>query len=103
MLVPIESERRSLPADAGSSGALTDTDFRGCRWIEGEPTPLRRGMFCGRPVPEGESWCSQHRGVVFGEQLESAGDARERLIHERLIRELDAMAVRLKATEPPGA
>jgi hypothetical protein len=46
-------------------GALTDADFRGCRWIEGDPTPSRRGMFCGSPVASGESWCAKHRRVVF--------------------------------------
>jgi hypothetical protein len=53
--------------DAVSTGTLTDADFRGCRWIEGNPSPLRRGMFCGLPVVSGESWCARHRGVVFGE------------------------------------
>jgi hypothetical protein len=50
----------------GNSGSLTGGDFRGCRWIEGGPRPLRRCMFCGRPVPEGESWNAGHRGAVFG-------------------------------------
>ena len=36
-------------------GTLTDADFRGCRWIEGDPSPLHPGMFCGFPVPPGES------------------------------------------------
>jgi len=49
-----------------SGGALTNTDFRGCRWIDGDPKPLRRGMFCGSPVAPGESWCAEHRGVVYG-------------------------------------
>jgi|SRR6516162_8508641 len=52
----------------GKSVALTDADFRGCRWIEGEPKPVRRGMFCGRPVLVGESWCAMHRGIVFREE-----------------------------------
>lgn len=67
-LVPSKSACRSgLLVEGSNSGALTDADLRGCRWIEGEPKPLRRGMFCGRPVREGESWCAAHRGVVFGE------------------------------------
>jgi hypothetical protein len=49
-----------------SGGALTNTDFHGCRWIEGDPKPLRCGMFCGSPVAPGESWCAEHRRVVFG-------------------------------------
>jgi hypothetical protein len=66
-LVPSRSARRiGLLVGGGKSGALTDADFRGCRWIEGEPKPLRRGMFCGRPVLAGESWCVLHRGIVFG-------------------------------------
>jgi hypothetical protein len=47
-------------------GALTEADFRGCRWIEGEPIPLRTGMFCGSPVAPGTSWCAEHRSIVFG-------------------------------------
>jgi hypothetical protein len=53
--------------NAVRDGTLTDADFRGCRWIEGDPSPLRPGMFCGFPVAAGESWCAKHRGVVFGE------------------------------------
>jgi hypothetical protein len=56
-------------ASAGRDGALTDADFRGCRWIEGDPSPLRPGMFCGHRVAPGESWCPKHRGVVFGQEL----------------------------------
>jgi hypothetical protein len=67
-LVPSKSARRSgLPVQGSNSGALIDADLRGCRWIEGEPKPLRRGMFCGRPVVGGDSWCAEHRGIVFGE------------------------------------
>lgn len=42
--------------------------FPRCRWIDGEPKPLRRGMFCGRPMLAGESWCALHRGIVFREE-----------------------------------
>lgn len=48
---------------------LTDADFRGCRWIKGAALPLRSGMFCGSPVVAGDSWCAEHRTVVFGERL----------------------------------
>ena len=45
---------------------LTEADFRGCRWIAGEPTPIRPSMFCGCPVSEpGGSWCSAHRERVW--------------------------------------
>ena len=68
-LVPSRSALRiALLVGGGKSGALTDADFQGCRWIEGEPKPLRRGMFCGRPVLVGESWCAIHRGIVFDEE-----------------------------------
>jgi hypothetical protein len=68
-LVPSRSARRiRLLVGDGNSGALTDADFLGCRWIEGQPKPLRRGMFCGRPVLAGESWCARHRLLVFGEE-----------------------------------
>ena len=53
--------------------ALTDADFRGCRWIEGDPRPLRQGMFCGLPVAPGESWCARHRHIVFGQDMSLAG------------------------------
>ncbi len=39
---------------------------RGCCWIEGGPKPIRRGMFWGRPLREGESWRAVDRGVMFG-------------------------------------
>ena len=68
-LVPSRSARRIwLLVVGGKSGALTDADFRGCLWIEGEPKRLRRGMFCRRPVLVGESWCAMHRGIVFREE-----------------------------------
>jgi hypothetical protein len=59
--------RKALVDNAGRAGTLSDADFRGCRWIEGDPAPLRRGMFCGLPAVPGESWCARHRGIVFGE------------------------------------
>ena len=44
---------------------MTDADHTGCRYIAGEPTPLRRGMFyCDKTLP-GESWCARHRRVVW--------------------------------------
>jgi hypothetical protein len=52
---------------------LNDADFRGCRWIEGEPQPLRPGMFCGQPVAAGESWCAAHRNIVFREDWVDRG------------------------------
>lgn len=72
--VPSDIVRRqcnALIAIGKRGGALTATDFRGCRWIEGEPKPLRRGMFCGLPVVPGESWCAEHRSVVFREDSAS--------------------------------
>ena len=75
-LVPSRSARRiGLLVRGGNSGALTDADFRGCRWIEGEPKPLRRGMFCRRPVLAEESWCAMHRGIVFREEHSGEGSA----------------------------
>jgi hypothetical protein len=44
---------------------LGDADFRGCRWIAGETTPLRHGMFCCAPTAPGGSWCSRHRKIVW--------------------------------------
>jgi hypothetical protein len=70
----VHPHRKALVDNAVSAGTLTDADFRGCRWIEGDPSPLRGGMFCGLPVVSGESWCAKHRGVVFGEN--SAADFR---------------------------
>ena len=48
-------------------GELTDADAHGCRWIDGEPTPLRPGMFCGAtPAAPGSSWCAEHRKLRLG-------------------------------------
>jgi hypothetical protein len=66
-LVSTDSTRRNGSVALASGSSLTDADFWGCRWIEGAPKPLRPGMFCGRPVAEGESWCPQHRRAVFGD------------------------------------
>ena len=65
----VRPDRKASVVSAVRDGALSDADFRGCRWIEGDPSPLRPGMFCGIPVRSGESWCPKHRGVVFGEIL----------------------------------
>ena len=53
----VRPHRKASVVSAGRDSMLTDDDFRGCRWIEGDPSPLRRGMFCGLRVPSGESWC----------------------------------------------
>jgi hypothetical protein len=47
---------------------LRDADLRGCRWIEGEPTPLRPGMFCCARCLPGSPWCAKHRKIVWGYQ-----------------------------------
>jgi hypothetical protein len=65
----VRPHRKNSVVRHGRDGTLTDADFRGCRWIEGDPSSLRPGMFCGVPVRSGESWCEKHRGVVFGENL----------------------------------
>ena len=70
----IRPHRLAWAAAPAREGALTEADFAGCRWIEGDPSPLRRGMFCGSPVMPGESWCVGHRSIVFGEGL--AADSR---------------------------
>jgi hypothetical protein len=44
---------------------LSEADYRGCRWIEGKPTPLRPGMFCCAPTLPGGSWCAKHRKIVW--------------------------------------
>jgi hypothetical protein len=62
----VRPQRKAWAVDPIGEGTLTDADFGGCRWIEGDPSPLRRGMFCGLPVVPGESWCARHRSVVFG-------------------------------------
>jgi hypothetical protein len=49
--------------------AMTEADFRGCRWIEGDALPLRPGMFCTGPVEQpGSAWCEWHRRRVFSGQ-----------------------------------
>jgi hypothetical protein len=44
---------------------LTEADLQGCRFVAGEPTPLRRGMFCCAKTLPGESWCARHRRIVW--------------------------------------
>ena len=61
--------------------ALTDADFGGCRWIEGEPSPVRPGMFCGSPVRPGEAWCAAHHGRVWSR---GAGRWEQEVRYERL-------------------
>ena len=52
-------------AAAGEAG-LSEADFRGCRWIEGEPAPLKPGMFCcAPPARPGGSWCTRHHKIVW--------------------------------------
>jgi hypothetical protein len=63
----VRPSRKASVVGAAGDGTLTDADFTGCRWIGGDPSALRPGMFCGSPVRPGESWCEKHRGVVFGE------------------------------------
>ena len=65
----VRPHRKSSVVSAVRDGTLSDADFRGCRWIEDDPWPLRPGMFCGLAVASGERWCAKHRGVVFGKSL----------------------------------
>jgi hypothetical protein len=44
--------------------ALTEVDYRGCRFIRGEPSPIRPGMFCGKPKALGSSYCPAHTEIV---------------------------------------
>lgn len=45
---------------------LGDSAFHGCRFISGDPVPIRPSMFCCRPVSEpGGSWCPAHRERVW--------------------------------------
>jgi hypothetical protein len=44
---------------------LTDRDFRGCRHIAGEASPLRSGMYCCKPTAGVTlPWCAEHLRVV---------------------------------------
>jgi hypothetical protein len=52
-------------ADTPTRSELSEADFRECRWISGEPLPLRSGMFCCAPTRPGSSWCERHHGVVW--------------------------------------
>ena len=51
---------------------LSEADMRGCRYIEGEATPLRPGLFCGAPVVPGRSWCDAHNRVVWARRARAA-------------------------------
>jgi hypothetical protein len=45
----VRPHRKASAVKSARDGALTDADFRGCRWIEGDPSPLRCGMFAACP------------------------------------------------------
>jgi hypothetical protein len=79
----------NLYADTASPRSeLSEADFRGCRFIEGEATPLRSGMWCcAATAGPGSSWCPAHRGIVWsykrgarrlqGSYAKRAGSARQ--------------------------
>jgi hypothetical protein len=51
---------------------LTASDMRGCRFITGDPLPLRAGMFCCGPVASpGSAWCAEHRQIVLPRTIET--------------------------------
>jgi hypothetical protein len=58
---------------------LSEADYRGCRWIEGKPTPLRPGMFCCAPTLLGGSWCAKHRKIVWAYRRAHWGRVRDAL------------------------
>jgi hypothetical protein len=61
-----ELEPAELTTDRDAPAGLTEADFRGCRFIRGEATPLRAGMFCGAtPSAPGSPWCQAHRERVW--------------------------------------
>jgi hypothetical protein len=41
--------------------ALTEADAHGCRWISGEPSPIRSGLWCCKPTVPGSAYCQVHR------------------------------------------
>lgn len=53
-------------------------EISGCRWIEGESTPLRHGLFCGKPTLPGQSWCAAHRARVYVQRVRRAQAAVDR-------------------------
>jgi hypothetical protein len=58
------AEMTTQPATA--PGKLSEADFHGCRFIEGEVTPLRSGIFCcATPAEPGGAWCARHRKIVW--------------------------------------
>jgi hypothetical protein len=57
------------------AAGLTEADLRGCRFISGEPTPLRPGLFCGAPAVPGRSWCDAHNRVVWARGARKAAVA----------------------------
>jgi hypothetical protein len=60
------TELMANPERATTPAGLRDADMRGCRWIDGEATPLRSGMYCSAPPARpGSSWCAEHRGIVW--------------------------------------
>jgi hypothetical protein len=58
-------ETPELEPAATAPAELREADFRGCRWIAGEPTPLHHGMYCCEPTAPNSAWCARHRGIVW--------------------------------------
>jgi hypothetical protein len=65
-LRPVDDDLADLGELPKPAPELTEADYRGCRWIAGEPAPLRRDMFCGKPTRPGSSWCDTHHRIAFG-------------------------------------
>jgi hypothetical protein len=45
--------------------ALSEADFRGCRFIAGDPSPIRSGLWCCQPTAPGSSYCPRHRAIAW--------------------------------------
>jgi hypothetical protein len=61
------------PLGAGSTKGLVTLasrpsadDLRGCRFIAGEPLPIRAGMWCCAQLKPDSSFCPEHHAVVWG-------------------------------------
>jgi hypothetical protein len=56
---------RRVPRPPNPAPAMTDVDFRGCRYINGKPRPLRPGMYCGKPCEPYGSYCADHHALCW--------------------------------------
>jgi hypothetical protein len=55
---PVKADPPARPLPRAAAGG-------GCRYIAGEVVHGQPVDWCGQPTPAGESWCAEHRAIVY--------------------------------------